>query len=225
MRIRHASGMSDSAWKSLVVKSIRMGWPAGLERAARALTPAVWRSVMTTQIFEDIFPAVDELEDVCREIVRMDFVALCERETHHGRGLTPGFCALADEACEKAQNEKNMVWGMARANKLLLLSLPPRALNVYYTWEKMRPTDSCVRRMIDESPWNGMPPAVLDCHCSEGRRLKVEKTILSGHYDRHLALSLLVKAHGWDWVRAIVHAETPIRVNEQMRLFDILGVE
>ena len=35
---RFIDDWSESAWKSLVVKSLRMGWPIGLEQAAGRLS-------------------------------------------------------------------------------------------------------------------------------------------------------------------------------------------
>jgi hypothetical protein len=60
---------------------------------------------------------------------------------------------------------------------------------------------------------------MLDCHTREGRGIV---TLLSGHYDKHLELSGLVEAHGWNWIRANVHEAPkakPTQFEVQMRRF------
>jgi hypothetical protein len=75
----------------------------------------------------------------------------------------------------------------------LRLYLPDRAWNVFYTWLKIAPADAGVKRPIDESPWRGMPSAMLDNHTSEGwKRFNGHETILSGTYERHRELGRMV---------------------------------
>jgi hypothetical protein len=198
-------GFTVGAWKSLAVKALRLGWPEGLRAAAERLEKPYMRSCMVVQVFEDIFPAESELASCVREALILDYDALCARETHHARGHTPRFCALEAEACGAAKTDPNTIYASAKSRNV---SLPPRALNVWYTWERMLPQDAGIKRSLDPTPWTGMPAAMLDNHTLEGRRRRTEKTILSGHYDQHLRLSEIVGAHGWDHVRALVHQET-----------------
>jgi hypothetical protein len=88
--IKFVDGFSESLWKSLVVKALRIGWVAGIEAAAQRLAPSTIQATLLCGIFEDVFPAVSELTDALAEVRRKAFEALCQRETHHGRGL--GLC-------------------------------------------------------------------------------------------------------------------------------------
>jgi hypothetical protein len=96
------AGFSRAVWKSLAVKSLRLGWPEGLVRAQLALGKSEVRQLITCGIFEDIFPAMCELEFVLGEVRRLDYEALCSRQTHHGRGYTARFCELEEQAVRVA---------------------------------------------------------------------------------------------------------------------------
>jgi hypothetical protein len=193
---------SESAWKSAVVKSLRLGWPAGLEAAASRLSPSTVQQLLVCGVFEDIFPAKAELAKVMVEVKARDWPALCIRQTHHGRGYTQRFCELEPIAVSAAENEKGKLWAAAREYKLWL---PNRALNCWWTWLEIGPQDSGVLREPDGSPWAGMPAAMLDGHTYEGRRARTPITVLSGHYCNHLSLSQLVAKGGWQAVRTLVH--------------------
>jgi hypothetical protein len=88
------AGYSESLWKSLVVKSLRIGWPIGLEEAANHLPESSMEALLICGLFEDVFPPQSELADCLAEIKVRNYFALCSRETHHGRGLTEAFCSL-----------------------------------------------------------------------------------------------------------------------------------
>lgn len=212
-------GFSESAWKSLVVKSVRMGWPAGLDEAARRLTRSKIQYLLLTSVFEDIFPAIEDLERVFAEARALDFPALCRHQTHHARGYTPEFCRLEEPATRAAATERPAIWAEARKRGLWL---PNRALNTFWTWLEIRPTDAGVRRRVDKAPWAGMPPAILDGHTYEGRRDRVVATVLSGDYNTHGELGKRVRRHGWGPIRREVHAEAIVKGRahaKQNRLF------
>lgn len=218
----YIEGFTASVWKSLAVKSNRLGWPEGLRQASLRLSPSAMRSLLVTGVFEDTFPAVDELREAMDEIERLDFEALCSRETHHGRGHTQRFYDIREAACHAADNDPREQARMWAKGDELGIRLNPRALNVFWTWLHIHPTDSGKRRVLDNAPWRGMPAAVVDSHTYEGKVGKVGATILSGHYHKHRELSELVAAHGWDWVRAKVHDGPTVQPHEtQLGLFDL----
>ena len=196
-------GFSKSAWKSLAVKALRIGWVDGLKRSEAALGKSDLKLVLTCGVFEDIFPAVTELPDVMQDIRTLNYDNLCRRQTHHGRpGLTARFCELEPLAVEQANNHKPELWAAGKAHHIWL---PLRSLNCWWTWLEMAPTDKGKTRRLDRTPWQGMPPAMIDSHTMEGKIRKVGATILSGHYHKHLELSVLVQDHGWEHIREIVH--------------------
>lgn len=200
-------GYSASAWKSLAVKSLRMGWPTGLIEAQKRLGKSYMKAAMVCAAFEDIFPAVSELEAVRSEIAALDYRALCLRQTHHARGHTKRFCELENETCGLAKNRPDAIMQRGRSYGL---ALSPRACNVFWTWHLMQPADEGIRRTLDETPWTGMPEAMLDSHTPEGRVAKRRMTILSGHYSQHAQLAQIVSEKGWEHVRRIVHGKTTV---------------
>ena len=198
-------GFSESAWRSLAVKSIRLGWPAGLIEAEKRLGKSYMKQALLCGAFEDIFPAITELAAVREEIQALNYPALCARETHHARGHTARFCELKDEACGLAKNRPEAI--MLRARQSYSLALSPRACNVFWTWHLMQPSDAGKTRDLDDTPWTGMPEAMLDSHTYEGKVARVDATVLSGHYAQHARLSKLVTDGGWQSVRSVVHSK------------------
>lgn len=196
-------GYSESLWKSLVVKSLRLGWPEGLRRAAGVLNERTVKSLLTCSVFEDIFPAKSELADVLDEIDRLDYEALCVRETHHGRAYTEDFCSLAEEGMEAAKTQASEL--RAFGSTLGLSHLPPRSLNCFYEWVKLNPMDAGKRREIDSREWSGMPLAMADAHTYEGLRKGQSVTVLSGHFENHETLGRRVGSEGWSKIRKEVH--------------------
>ncbi len=193
---------SRSAWVSLAVKSLRLGWPAGLRQAAPHLTKSYLQDVLICGLLEDVFPPESEIGDAVDEVVRLDYDALCIRETHHGRGYTERFCNMETVATKAARQEAVLLRGHARA---LGFWLPRRSLNCFYTWTHIAPDDPGQRRTADTAPWTAMPTAVLDHHTKEGKKAKRDRTIISGDYDCHRELGILVAEHGWEYVRDSVH--------------------
>jgi hypothetical protein len=201
---RPVDGWTESAWKSLAIKSLRIGWPEGLRQAEQRLSPSILRSTLIVSLFEDVFPPEAELRDAVDELNRHDWQSLCGRDTHHGRGYTSAFCDLAPDAIAAAENP-GFMYGEAR--RLGLPYLPPRTWNVFWSWLKLAPDDLDARRPVDETWWRGMPAAVIDSHTSEGRRRRVGYTVLSGDYATHRTMGVRVRASGWGPLRAEVHRE------------------
>jgi hypothetical protein len=195
---------SRSAWTSVLIKSLRLGWPEGMREAARHLPRSRVRQTLVVQVFEDIFPAVSEIDEVLAEIRRDDYEALCRRETHHGRGLTQAFYDLRVEACEAPKTELGRA-PLVRECQRLGIWLGFRGFNCLYTWLKLAPEDAGRVRSVDQRQWYGMPRDMVDRHVAEGRATNVGDTILSGTYGGHLKLARLVTERGWDFVRDIVH--------------------
>lgn len=198
-------GYSKSAWKSLAVKSLRLGWPNGLRAAQTALGKSEVRVALACGVFEDVFPAEAELMAVLQEVKTYDYEALCRRATHHSRGLTARFCELEPRAVDAAENRRSEIWAEGKKRGLWL---PLRSLNCFWTWAEMKPYDAGQKRDIDPTPWTGMPLVMLDAHTAEGKQLKQGVTLLSGHYHQHLKLSKLVEERGWGYVRQQVHQKT-----------------
>ena len=51
MNTEHTEGFSKSAWKSLAVKSQRIGWVTGIERAASVLGKSEVKPVLICGLF------------------------------------------------------------------------------------------------------------------------------------------------------------------------------
>jgi len=201
-QVKMIEGYSESLWKSVVVKSLRIGWPAGLEEASHRLSKSTMKSLLICGLFEDVFPPEEELQEAMGEVYRFDFEALCARETHHGQGLADRFCDLEDEAVYAARNRKQEIWDVAKKYGIWL---PPRALNVFYTWHWLRNEIRGGRREIDRTPWTGIPKVMADSHTYEGRKMRQGITLLSGHYSQHRKIGQLVQEKGWGWIREQVH--------------------
>ena len=163
---------------------------------------------------------MDELQEAMNEIRRLDFASLASRQTHHGQaGITARFCQLEPQAVEAAKTQKSQLWQQGKQHRVWL---PQRCLNCWWTWLHIAPTDSGLKRTLDLTPWTGMPQDMLDSHTLEGKVSNRGATMLSGHYSKHLALSRLVEAHGWEWVREEVHSAPKARsrgFDEQADLF------
>lgn len=216
-------GYSESLWKSLAVKSLRMGWPAGLQAAAIRLPKSVIAAQLWVGLFEDVFPAVDEIAAAGKEIKGQQWDALCSRQTHHGRpGVTaawgePNMRARAFAAIETLEGKQSL-WGEA---KKLGIWLPRRSLLNFYKWVDVQPKDSGARRPLCQSLFAGMPACMADAHTFEGKARQTEVTLLSGHFENHLALAERVaRDGGWELIRQEALATMlPAKENPQRQLF------
>lgn len=200
--VKMIDGYSESLWKSVVVKSLRIGWPEGLKEASRRLNKSTMKSLLICGLFEDVFPPEEELQEAMDEVNRFDFEALCARETHHGQGLAGRFCDLEDDAVYAARNHKPEIWSAAKKYGIWL---PPRAMNVFYTWHWLSNEIRGGKREIDRTPWTGIPKVMADSHTYEGKKIGQGITLLSGHYSQHRRIGILVQEKGWQWVRDKVH--------------------
>lgn len=218
--VKMIDGYSESLWKSVVVKSLRIGWPAGLEEASRRLNKSTMKSLLICGLFEDVFPPEEELQEAIDEVNRFDFEALCSRETHHGQGLADKFCDMENEAVYAARNRKPDIWAVARKYGIWL---PPRALNVFYTWCRLRKEVMGGKREIDPTPFTGIPKVMADSHTYEGKKMGQGITLLSGHYSQHREIGRLVQEKGWGWIREQVHCSGVLEVqggNKQISILD-----
>jgi len=214
-------GYSESLWKSVVVKSLRIGWPAGLKEASRRLNKSTMKSLLICGLFEDVFPPAEELQEAIGEVYRFDFEALCSRETHHGQGLADRFCDLEDDAVYAARNHKAEIWAAAKKYGIWI---PPRAMNVFYTWHWLRNEIRGGKREIDPTPFTGIPKVMADSHTYEGKKMRQGITLLSGHYSQHRKIGQLVQEKGWGWIREQVHGSGVLEVqggNAQMSILDL----
>lgn len=202
--IADRDGFSESAWKSLAIKSLRIGWPEGINQAVSRLGGANVASLLLCSIFEDVFPAMADLRMTHGEVTSLNLEALCARETHHGRGFTGAFCDLEHQAVEAAKTRPGEI---SAAAQRFDLHLPRRSLNCFYTWMNLQPKDSGILRRLDLATWRGMPKVVLDGHTFEGRRVSQQVTLLSGHYQQHRVIGERVMREGWDSIRAEAHED------------------
>lgn len=198
------AGWSKSLWKSLAVKSLRMGWPAGLREALRRLNRSTMKSLLTCGVYEDVFPARSQIEAVLDAVDGHDYESLSRWETHHGRGYSEAFCDLEEQAVAAAREKGGEIFPHARK---LGIWIPPRALNCFWTWLELEPEREGTRD-IDPRPFDGIPRAMADGHTYEGKHLGVDVTVLSGHYRQHRRLGRRVREDGgWESVREEVHAD------------------
>jgi len=188
---------TESAYKSLALKSLRLGWPEGIRIAEQHLSRSTLRRMLLMGTFEDVFPPESELPDVLDEVERHDYEALCSRETHHGRGYTEEWCTFTEWP-------EPSTW-LPAAGRRLGLYLPEFWAGNVWAWLAMTPADQGIRRAIDAEPWTDMPAAMLDGHTTEGHRRRTLETILSGSYGGHRRLGRLVELEGWHGVRGRVH--------------------
>jgi len=210
--IKFRDGFSESAWKSLVVKSLRIGWVEGLEKASKVLPPSIVKPLLIGGLFEDTFPAsFEELNECLEEIETKNYEALCSRETHHGRGYTEEFCDMADEACQQGPLVGGDIMNKLMRKKSNLTWLNPRVYNCLYTWAKITPEDVGVKRQPLHMEFLGMPTNILDGHTYEGKRRGRIVALLSGHYENHRTIGKRVMKEGWDKIREEFMTDTLVR--------------
>ena len=200
--IKFRNGFSESAWKSLVVKSLRIGWVEGLDKASKILPPSMLKPLLTAGLFEDVFPASwEELDECIEEIETRDWEALCSRQTHHGRGYTDKFCDMADEAIKMGPIMGTDIMITLVVPNSNLKWLNSRVYNCLYTWVKIAPKDVGVKRVPLHMEFLGMPECILDGHTYEGKRKGRIVTLLSGHYENHRTIGRRVMKEGWEGIK------------------------
>jgi hypothetical protein len=201
--VKYINGFTQSAWKSLTIKSLRIGWVNGIEEASKNLTKSELTGLLVGSLFEDVFPIrYKDLDETYLEIRNGEWEKLCSRNTLHGRGYAQQFFDMAEEACQK---ELNLQFneGIVRAirSNTSLSWINPRVYNCLYTWYKINPEPRNYEREPLISEWKGMPKNILDGHTFEGKRMKSEITLLSGHYENHLEIGNRVMVEGWNPLR------------------------
>lgn len=217
--ITFIDGFSESAWKSLVVKSLRIGWVNGLQEASKKISKSTMESLLLAGLFEDVFPGSwKELDNCILEIKSGNYKSLCERNTHHGRGYTDAFCDLENEAVEKGRSEGYELMKEVQNNSSLRW-LNPRVFNCLYTWMKIKPNDENSKRAIMTHQFSGMPECILDGHTYEGKCSGRRIGLLSGHYSQHREIGKLVSFVGhWGIIRKKFLSENIVPVNVQIEM-------
>ena len=220
-KISYINGFTKSAWKSLAIKSIRIGWVQGLEEAAKNLSKSDMKSLLIGGLFEDVFPtSYQDLEDCNSEIENQEYLKLCQRNTLHGRGYAQQFFDLAEEST----TFKGKMQGGDVAKQIIAKTsiswINPRVNNCIYTWYKIRPTNANYHREALNHKWNGMPKNILDGHTFEGKWLKQEVELLSGHYPNHLHIGKRVMKEGWEPIRyEFINSEIKDGKHDPLTLF------
>jgi len=198
-QIKYIDGFTESAWKSLVIKSLRIGWPKGIEEAETHLAPSKIRTLLLGSMFEDTWPYdLTDLEHCYQAILNRHYAWLCSRNTLHGRGYADKFCDMADEACSPRGTESAKVMARTITEKTSITWINPRIYNCLYTWGSVPHTDNFVFRPTIDTGWKGMPLNILDEHTLEGKFKKQKVTLTSGHYENHRAIGKRVMNEGWE---------------------------
>lgn len=197
--IKFIDGFSESVWKSLVVKSLRIGWVDGLIAASYRLNKSTIQSLLTAGIFEDLFPAsFEQLNEQLKQIKEGDYIALCSHQTHHGRGFTEEFCNMEKEAVRYGRMAGYKIMEEIIRPNSNLTWLPPRIFNCLYTWNKINPQDTeKLKRNPLEMDFIGIPDCIIDGHTYEGKQQGKNCLLLSGHYENHRAIGKIVMEQGW----------------------------
>ena len=212
-------GFSESAWKSLVVKSLRIGWVEGLQKCSKMLCKSEVKQLLVAGIFEDLFPGSwEELNQILNEIDTQNWESLCSHQTHHGRGLSNAFCNYEKESCANGRKQGyDMMEQIVQKNSNLRW-LNPRVFNCLYTWIKISPQDAGVKRNPFYMPFAGMPECILDGHTMEGKKSGLIVGLLSGHYDNHRKIGENIMRVGhWGAIRKQFAAQktvNPVRILE-----------
>ena len=185
--------------KSLLMKAFRIGWPAGMLAAAVNLPDSTVERLLQQQVFEDLWPAEEDLPQVLQEIGEGDFTALCARETHHGRGVTVGvFHGLAG-ADRRARKTESLL--RRKTRDLGLRGFCRGALRNLMLWMERPYLHACGEtRTAWDAPYRRLPPVVIDLHTG----LTSKQTFLSGTPSGHRRLCRMVQTRGWEWVRRCV---------------------
>ena len=210
--MRYVDGISESLWKSCAIKAIRVGWLPGLEAASKRLSRSTLTGVALVQLFEDVFPAVQDIEDCLKAIAAKDWRKYLSYDTHHGRGYSDAFAELKDEANKMAKTAPSESVANAKRVYPYLPDLPPRAMNVLYVWAKIQP-DHGGFRTVDMTPFRGIPVSCCDKHTTEGYSRGY--TWLSGSWENHRALGKLVQERGWSCVQKRLADEQAIEVTQR----------
>lgn len=227
------NGFTKSAWKSLVVKSIRIAWVEGMQEAAKNLSKSDMFAICAGQVFEDIFPRDEDLSYIAGLIRSGDWERFLMYDTHHGRGYTDAFCDYEHEACDEKSIQQ--CYSLSIPYRQRFGFVPPRVYNCFYTWHKINPTYAKERSLLHTS-FVGMPECVLDGHTYEGvcagtkhpqvwtiewQKANQDRCLLSGYYGNHRLIGREVMKNGWGNIRKVFLAQKIIesKYKEQPKLF------
>lgn len=200
-------GFSESMWKSLLVKSERMGWLEGVLEAEKRLPKSKVQQLLISGVFEDIWPHQDEIYLCIDWIKEQNYEPLLAIQTHHGKGLTPSYHSYHDTTDDWWYHK------MPQLIKLIQDNLPgiyvgKMALGNAMSWIYHKGLIKKVARTVDKTPFTGIKPAFADQHTYEGKKIGTLETILCGHPDVTLGMTYpVVRSGGWEEVRRRVHAE------------------
>ena len=207
-KVRFINGYSESLWKSLVVKSVRIGWVGGLVKASQCLSPSTMKHLLICGLFEDVFPSIDLIHTAVKFVENGEYGELCKMQTHHGKGLADEFCKYEKEAVEQSKDIKLMLRIIYKTTPSLFV--PQRVFNCYYTWYKMLDKIIDTNREPDFTPFTFMPMVMADAHTYEGKVLDNRVTFLSGFYYKHRQLGEIVMKEGWENLREQVRIDEEV---------------
>ncbi len=192
-----------SLYASVVVKSIRIGWVNGLINSIPILGESVIKSMMWAQLYEDVFPAFDELEEIGKEIEQLDFEAYCMRQTHHGVPKETQHIFYNYQETREEDYPFKVVY--SRVKQIYSKAVvSPRVAWIAGIWLDMGGGAGGLKRTIDDHPFKGVPTACYDMHVKMNG-IRGRQTILSGTFEQHLEISKVVLSRGWDYLRELVH--------------------
>jgi hypothetical protein len=134
--IRYVDGYSEQVWRSLAVKSLRIGWSEGNTAGSAEVVTFHSQGADDMWLAGRCVPAVPELQDCLREIADKDFDALCERETHHDQRLHRTTSATCRTKRRRQQKRRSRTCGGEGKKYGLLAST--RSLNCWYSWLRQR---------------------------------------------------------------------------------------
>jgi hypothetical protein len=196
-QVKLINGFTASAWKSLAIKSLRIGWVNGIEECSKNLSKSELRTTLLGSVFEDVFPiSYKDLDETYREIMNGDWMALCSRNTLHGRGYAQAFFDDAEYACSEGKKLGDQITREIRS-RTSITWINPRVYNCLYSWYAIKPQAN--GRFYREPlfhEWVGMPKNILDAHTYEGKKINAGMTLLSGSYENHLAIGNRVMQDG-----------------------------
>lgn len=191
--VKYKEGYTDSTWKSLAIKAVRVGWPQGIKKARDVLGKSKIRGVLIGQLFEDTFPVnyqgIDQAIDF---IEKEDYVSLCRIATHHTRGFynygdwiwyVDLFVKWKDLSFQHEKESWRMLQYLRSNTNIGYVT--PRVLCCIWLWFKINPQNGGERSILDK-PYTGMPNNVMDMHTYEGKVKGQKLTLLSGLWENHL---------------------------------------
>ena len=214
--VEYIDGVSKGLWVSVLIKSIRLGWPEGCRQAEARLGKSTSKYAALVQIFEDIYPSSDEIADAMYEAANCDWEALCQRETNAGKKLiTPMFLEWKAKWKELWKREKTSFLEMAKEELHIPYVSRRMEENLYEWWKFKDRIPSGRMRALDTAPWTGIPLDMADVHTFEGCSSKRFHTILSGSEQGLKMLEAEVAALGWSGVRYKIHSQEVIKVQDR----------